>query len=140
MVACGSAAVYNLQPYINVDLLRKIYFSTVYCHISNAILIWGTTDKTLLDPLVKLNNLAIRNVCKIHTNEQISIKDMHLSTYILEIKKIYNYELTKYMFKICNLILPKEISNKHEDTSKYHNFHTRQLENKVLSIPLYKTV
>jgi len=37
--ACGSATLYKLQPYINVDLLRKIYFSIVYCHLYYAILI-----------------------------------------------------------------------------------------------------
>jgi len=45
-VACGSAALYKLQPYINVDLLRKIYFCIVYCHLYNGILIWGTANKT----------------------------------------------------------------------------------------------
>jgi len=37
-------------------------------------------------------------------------------------------------------MLPKEITNEHECTSKRHNFHKRQLDNKVLIIPLYKTV
>jgi len=55
-VACGSVALYKLQPYVNVDLLRKIYFSIVYCHLYYAILIWGTANKTLLDSLAKLNN------------------------------------------------------------------------------------
>jgi len=66
------------KPYINVDLLRKIYFSIVYCHLYYAILIWGIANKTLLGSLAKLNHQAIRTVCKIHNNEQISIKDMHL--------------------------------------------------------------
>jgi len=64
---------------------------------------------------------------------------MYLSTYILEINNIYKYELAKYMFKICNGILPEEFTNEHEYTSKYHNFRTRQLDNEVLIIPLYKT-
>jgi len=37
-------------------------------------------------------------------------------------------------------MLSKEITNEHEYTSKYHTFHTRQLDNKVLIIPSYKTV
>jgi len=40
---------------------------------------------------------------------------------------------------MCNHILPKEITNEHEYTSRYHKFHTRQLANKVLIIPLRKT-
>jgi len=41
------------------------------------------------------------------------------------------------MYKVCNQTLPKEITDEHEYTSKYHNFHTMQLD-KVLIIPLYK--
>ena len=59
--------------------------------------IWDNANKTLVYSLVKLNNRAIRNVCNIHINEQISIKEMHLSTYILEINNIYKYELAKYI-------------------------------------------
>jgi len=61
-VACGGAALYKLQPYVNVDVLRKIHLSIVYCHLYYAILIWGNTNKTLLDSLVKLNNRVIRIV------------------------------------------------------------------------------
>jgi len=42
------------------------------------------------------------------------------------------------MYEICNQILPKEIAEEHEYTSDYHNSHTRQLDNKILIIPLWK--
>ena len=35
---------------------------------------------------------------------------------------------------------PKAITDEYEYKSKDHNFHTWQLDNKVLIIPLYKTV
>jgi len=40
-IACGIPSLYKLQPCINVDLLHKIYFSIVYCHLYHAILIWA---------------------------------------------------------------------------------------------------
>jgi len=42
------------------------------------------------------------------------------------------------MYKICNQILPKEITDEHKYTLKYHNFHTRKLDNKTLIIPWCK--
>jgi len=63
--AGGSAALYKLQHYVNVDRLHKVYFSIFYCHLHYAIRIWGTANATVLDFLVKLNNRAMRNVCKI---------------------------------------------------------------------------
>jgi len=55
-VAFGSVALYKLQPYVNVDLLCKIYFSIGYCYLYHAIIIWDTANKTLSDSFVKLNN------------------------------------------------------------------------------------
>lgn len=91
-------------------------------------------------PIVKSNNRAIPNVFKIHFSEQIPIKDMHLFACIMGIKNTYKYELAKYMTKICNLMLPKEITVEYEYTSLYHNFHTRQLNSKTRIIPLCKSV
>jgi len=132
-VACSSAALYTLQAYIKMDLLRKVYFSIVYCHLHYAILIWGIANKTLVDSL-EVNNRAICNVREIHMIKQLPIKDMFLSTYILEIKNIYKYELAKYIYKMCTQMLAIEITEEHEYTSNYHNFYTRQLDNKILII------
>jgi len=49
---------------------------------------------------------------------------MYLFTYILEIKNMYKYELDKYMYKICNQMLPNDITKDHVHISKYHNYHT----------------
>jgi len=43
------------------------------------------------------------------------------------------------MYKICKPMLPNEITKDNEYTSNYHNFHPRQLDNKMLTIPLCKT-
>ena len=86
--------------------------------------------------LVELNNRAKRNVCKIHTNEQILVEDAYLFTYILEIQNIHQYELAKYLCTICDQILPNEITKDHQYTSNYHDYHTRQLDKKILTIPL----
>jgi len=70
--------------------------------------------QTLTDCIVKLNKRAARNVCKIRINEQIPLKDMHLSTHILEITNIHKYELAKYMNNICYQMLSKEMTEEHE--------------------------
>jgi len=85
-VICGGAALYKLQPYANVDLLHKVNFSIVYCHLHYTILIWGTANKTLLDFLVVI------------------------------------------------------ITEEHEHTSDHHNYHTQQMDDKILTIPLCKSV
>ena len=90
--------------------------------------------------VVILNNRGKRSVHQIHINEQIPIKGTQFSTYIIEIKNIYTYKLAKYICKICNQMLPKEITEEREYESNYRNFHTRQLDNKILIIRLCKSI
>jgi len=53
------------------------------------------------------------------------MKDMHFSTYIMEIKNIYKHELAKYMHQVCNQMLPKEITEEYECTPNYITVFTR---------------
>jgi len=70
------------------------------------------------------------------------MKDMHFSTNIREMKNI-NYELAKYVYSIryairCYQSYAKqmlEITDKHEYTTNYHNFYTRQFDSKKLILP-----
>jgi len=68
---------------------------------------------------------------------------MYLSTYILaEIKNTQYINMNMQnicMYKICNHLLPKEITEEHEYTSNYHNYHTRHMD-KILTIPSCKSV
>ena len=51
-VAWGSGELYKLQPYIDVNLLCKVYFSIVYCQLFHAIVTWGIANAVVLDCLV----------------------------------------------------------------------------------------
>jgi len=49
------------------------------------------------------------------SHTQISIKNMHFSTSIHEMKPdIYNYEVAKYTYMICNQMLLKRTTEEHE--------------------------
>jgi len=113
------------------------HFKLVYVqHIFPGGGIWAN----VLDGLMKLNNRATLNESKIQINEQLSIKDMHLSIYIFDMKCIYICKCAKYMYKICNQIPAKEIMEKHGYVLSYHNFHIRQSNKQILIIPVCKSV
>jgi len=95
----------------------------------------------LLDSLVNLNNRALRNVCKIHVNVQIPIKDMLIYTYILEKNNIYKYKLEtnmysiRYAFRCC-----QDKSQMNMDTHKTIIIFIHNNEKKVVIIPLHKRI
>ena len=58
-VASSSFALYKLKRYLDENLLCKVYFSVVPCHLHNAILTWGISNTTLLDRLIQLCPIEI---------------------------------------------------------------------------------
>ena len=94
-----------------MDLLRLVYFSLVYSHLIYGILNWATANWSSIADLAKLNNRAIRSLLKVNRRERIPLRDLFHSARILQIKDIYNYELTKHLYKIHHNIFSDYIIN-----------------------------
>ena len=50
----------KLKPFLKDKLLRSIYYSLVYSHLSYGIHVWGSADQTTLNKLSILQNKAVR--------------------------------------------------------------------------------
>ena len=59
-ISRGIGILAKLKPFLKDNLLRSIYFSLVYSHLSYGIHAWGSADKTSLNKIVTLQNKAIR--------------------------------------------------------------------------------
>ena len=59
-ISRGIGILAKLKPYLKNNLLRSIYFSLVYSHLSYGVHVWGSADKTSLNKIVTLQNKAIR--------------------------------------------------------------------------------
>jgi len=54
----GSVILFRLQHFIDVKLLRSVYFSIFYSHLQYVIFACGICNKTTLDSLTEVNNRA----------------------------------------------------------------------------------
>ena len=50
----------KLKPFLKDKLLRTIYYSLVYSHLSYGVQAWGSADPTFIEKINILNNKAIR--------------------------------------------------------------------------------
>jgi len=121
-------------------LLRIVYFSLVYSNLINGILNWATANWSSIADLVKVNNRAIRSLLKVNRRERIPLRDLFYSARILQIKDIYNYELTKHMYKIYHNIFPDYIINSFNISTTIKIRETRQTSKLTYKIPLAKTL
>ena len=51
--------LFKLSSYIPPDVLRKIYYALFYSRISYGIQVWGGSNKTNVDKLIRLNNSSV---------------------------------------------------------------------------------
>ena len=56
----------KLKYAISGRILKTLYCTLIQPYLSYGILIWGSTCKSYLDKLVKLQKWAIRTVCSSH--------------------------------------------------------------------------
>ena len=64
-ISRGIGILAKLKPYLKMNLLKNVYYSLVYSHLSYGVLAWGSADKTLRNKLVVLQNKAIRILSKV---------------------------------------------------------------------------
>ena len=59
-ISRGIGIIAKLKPFLKDKLLRSIYYSLVYSHLSYEVQVWGSADPTILNKLVILQNKAMR--------------------------------------------------------------------------------
>lgn len=59
-ISRGIGILAKLKPFLKDNLLRSIYFSLVYSHLSYGVHVWGSASMTSLNKLVVLQNKAVR--------------------------------------------------------------------------------
>ena len=60
----GVAVLYRLRHLGTVSLRKTIYSALIESHLAYMIVVYGGTFDVILEPIIKLQKLAIRNVCR----------------------------------------------------------------------------
>ncbi|EDO28037.1 predicted protein, partial [Nematostella vectensis] len=53
-------ALSKIRYFVNINILKQLYYSLVFPHITYGILVWGNTYSTTLKPLFLMQKRAIR--------------------------------------------------------------------------------
>ena len=62
-VSSALGMILKIRPYVTIEILKTLYYSLIYSHISYAIEVWGNADS------IHLNTT--------HTSEKIRSNDSH---------------------------------------------------------------
>jgi hypothetical protein len=112
------------RRYLNLNCLKSLYYSFIYPYFVYCIRIWGGTNPTTIEPLVKLQKWALRTIN--FKTRRTSTDKIFTSLRILSIEQIYQLQVLSFVYKFKCLLLPKIFNAFYVKTSDVHNYETRQ--------------
>ena len=93
----------RVKNYLPLNVLKTLYFSFIYPHLTYGIVTWGAATSQCLQKLNILHNRAVRFMTKSKYNTPIN--HMYNLAYCLKISEIYKLSLIQFFFKWKNNLL-----------------------------------
>ena len=75
-----------------------LYYSLLNSPIIYGILVWGSTNLSILQQLQILQNKIIRIICNVSKNEHVKNNTMYHELKVLKVKDMYHLEAAKFMY------------------------------------------
>ena len=108
-----------------VSILKTIYNSLIYPHLSYAITAWGNTNNSQLRRLNLLQKRAIRTICNARYNSHTD--PLFKEQYLLKLQDIFKSSCLKLYFTTAtNLDSTHYLRNQLPPNSSLHHHNTRQ--------------
>ena len=128
------SVIYKVKHYVNNQALRMLYHSCINSRVQYGIIAWGIAATFHLKPLSVVLNRAMRCLItdKLLTNKVTNIYKMQK---ILQLKDIYNLEVSKFMYKYTTSQLPAMFNNYFKLITDVHSYNTRQIETRQFALP-----
>lgn len=106
------------------NVLRTIYLTLIYPHLSYCSAIWSTASHCQLNKLHILQKRAIRHITcskpRDHTN------GLFTSHKLLKLPDIIKFGIASFTYRSLNNTLPDYFSNYFSHNSSIHDYNTRQ--------------
>ena len=108
--------------------MKMIYNALVFSHLRYCNIVWGGASKTILKPLITLQNRIVR----IMAFAPFQITDVRLFFEKFEfhnLEQINHFEIGKFMYKYKNNMLPEKFNGYFQLSGTNHNHNLRSVAN-----------
>ena len=121
--------MYRLRKYVNITVLKSIYYSLIYSHIVYAIQVWGTASDSELDRILILQKRAVRMMLFKDQYPPISGRlnptdPLFRKLGILKIHDVFKLQTVKFIFDCLVLETPRNFWNWFTYSSNIHSYST----------------
>ena len=96
-VARSIGAIIKARKVFNQDTLRTLYYTFLCPYFNYCIEVWGNTYSTYMDPLIKLQNRALRIITG--SSRRVHLAPLYRKLKLLDLPNIYMYAVQLFMYK-----------------------------------------
>ena len=133
----NTGAISKIRNYVNIDILVNLYYSLIYPFLTNALIVWGNTYKSTIDPIFILQKKVIRLITFSgyfeHTNS------LFATLKILKVHDLAFYQTDLFMYDYKTQKLPEVFDDFFTESSAIHNYNTRLASRSSFYVPKVKT-
>jgi len=126
--------MYKVKHYVNNQALHMLYHSLINSRVQYGIIAWGRAASCHLQPISVILNRAMKclNTDKLVTN---IVTTIYKTQKIIQLKDIYNLEVSKFMYKYTTSQLSATFDNYFELITDVHSYNTRQIKSRKFALP-----
>lgn len=113
-----------VKHFLPFDALKMMYFGLIHSRLTYGILLWGSANANVLDPLNKIHKKTIRHINNAKYNASSS--PLFAKCKILNLADLFKLECLKTMHRLHNNTLPLKLANFFSINANIHAHNTRQ--------------
>ena len=130
-IARAIGLLYKIRPFINIKVMKTLYYSFVYPHLLYAIEVWGSADITHLNKLITLQKRVVRMITFSDRRQNdysfLPSDPLFLKMGIIKIYDIFKLNVSKFIFKCLNKTNPANFHSWYILSSQVTNYITQDL-------------
>ena len=127
---CRSIGIfYKIRPFVNLRILKTLYYSLIYPHLIYAIEVWGSADNVHLNHILMLQKRTVRMIYHLDKRQPDfsfpSADPLFYKLDFLKVHDIFKLKIANFIFSCLNKLNPPNFHSWFKLTSQTHNHNTR---------------
>ena len=119
--------LYKIRPFVDIKIMKTLYYSLIYPHLLYAIEVWGSAGITTLNRLFFLQKRIVRllSYSDVRRTDFSFPPSNPLKKQLLKVHDIFKMTITKFIYNCLNKTSPVNFQSWFKLTVQVHNHNTR---------------
>ena len=121
--------LYKIRPFVNIKILKTLYYSLIYPYLIYAIEVWGSADSTHMNHIFILQKRIVRMMNQLDKRQSDfafpPADSLFISLGFLKVHDLFKLKIVSFIFKSLNKLNPTNFHSWFKLTTQIHSLNTK---------------